>query len=174
MSELALVVVVAVLSALAAAAAAPSAWRVAPRSAAPAARASGARRRWTAAVIVTQMLAAALVAAQVGCRPALAGSLVAVFSGIWLAAVDLRTHRLPIYPVYVATASVLVLLVLAAFAGQDPQRALAVCAGVAALRLTYRAVSAGIGGMGVGDVRLSPLVGAVGAWAGWHTDGSSP
>jgi leader peptidase (prepilin peptidase)/N-methyltransferase len=119
-------------------------------------------------LVAAQSLAAALVAAQVGWRPALAGSLVAVFSGIWLAAVDLRTHRLPIYAVYAATASVLLLLVLAALAGQDPQRALAVCAGAGALRLVYQVVSFGIGGIGAGDVRLSGLLGAVGAWTGWH------
>jgi len=161
------VLAAAVVGATAGAATAPHAWRVPPRGS-PLAQASRARRGRTCALVAVQALAAALVAARVGWDPVLAGLMVAEFSSVWLSAVDLHAHRLPAFAVYAATALVLCLLVLAALAGHEPRRALAVCAGAAALRLVYQAVSVGLGGIGAGDVRLSSLLGAVGAWGGWH------
>jgi leader peptidase (prepilin peptidase)/N-methyltransferase len=113
-------------------------------------------------------VASGLVIARVGWQPALPGLLVAVLAGMWLAAVDLRVHRLPATVVHAATATVVALLAGAACVEGEERRLVAVLAGAAGLWLVYRVVAAAVGGVGAGDVRLAGLLGAVGGWAGWH------
>ena len=97
--------------------------------------------------------------------------LVLAGSGIWLAATDLREHRLPrsvVWPLYPVT---LALLGVSAALSEQHVRwwwmlwGFAIMGGLfALLRLTYPA------GMGLGDVRLAGVLGlATGFASVWHT-----
>jgi len=118
-------------------------------------------------IFLAGLVGAGAVTARVGWRSALAGLLVAVVGGIWLAVVDLRVRRLPAVAVLMITAAAGVLLGLAACVDGEKARLLAVVAGAVGMRLAYRVNQAVVGGMGAGDLRMAYLLGGVGGWAGW-------
>ncbi|MCL9793860.1 A24 family peptidase [Frankia sp. AgKG'84/4] len=119
------------------------------------------------AIFAAASAGGAAVATRIGWHPALAGLLVAVQGGVWLAVVDLRVQRLPVAAVGAITAMTAILLGLAAYLQEETARLLPVLGGAAAMRLVYRVNQASIGGMGAGDLRLAYLLGGIGGWAGW-------
>ncbi|GAB4084293.1 hypothetical protein GCM10028784_09230 [Myceligenerans cantabricum] len=96
-------------------------------------------------------------------------------AGAALGVIDARTHRLPNAIVYPTTAAVGALLVLAAVAGAlagDPawdalgRAALGFAAHAGFYLLMWWFFK---GGIGLGDVKLAGILGAVLAWWGWDT-----
>lgn len=88
--------------------------------------------------------------------------------GVWLLAIDARTHRLPNRIVLPALAASLVLVVLDAFVTWRTEALTGALAGLLILGGFYavlRAVSRG--GIGGGDVKLAALIGLVLGWHGW-------
>jgi leader peptidase (prepilin peptidase) / N-methyltransferase len=81
--------------------------------------------------------------------------------------IDLRTRRLPREITYVTAALGAPLLVIAALVGDEPRRVITMVAG-AAIALAFMALLYVLsrGGLGDGDVRLSPLLGAYLGWLG--------
>lgn len=81
--------------------------------------------------------------------------------------IDLKTKRLPREVTYVTAALGLPVLVIAALVRDEPRR-IATMAGGAAIALAFMWILyvASRGGMGDGDVRLSPLLGAYLGWLG--------
>lgn len=81
--------------------------------------------------------------------------------------IDLKTKRLPRQITYVTAALGLPVLVIAALVREEPRR-IATMAGGAAIALAFMWLLyvASRGGMGDGDVRLSPLLGAYLGWMG--------
>jgi leader peptidase (prepilin peptidase)/N-methyltransferase len=103
---------------------------------------------------------------ELGAFSALAAGLVA------LTAIDLRTKRLPREITYVTFAVGAPLLVIAALVRHEPRRiAMAALGMVIALLIMLTIYLASRGGMGDGDVRLSPLLGA---YLGWLNPGIVP
>jgi leader peptidase (prepilin peptidase)/N-methyltransferase len=88
---------------------------------------------------------------------------------IGLSWIDLHTKRLPRQIIYVTAALGVPLLCVAALARHEPRRLLTMLLG-AACALAFMAIVyvASRGGMGDGDVRLSPLLGA---YLGWLNPG---
>jgi leader peptidase (prepilin peptidase)/N-methyltransferase len=86
---------------------------------------------------------------------------------IALSWIDLRTKRLPREITFVTAALGVPLLVVAALARDEPRRILTMLAG-AAIALAFMGLLYVVsrGGMGDGDVRLSPLLGAFLGWIG--------
>lgn len=83
----------------------------------------------------------------------------------WLAAVDLRTHRVPNQVVLPALAVLTAVLGLWALAVGDAARLLGAVGGGAGVALALLALAlATRGGLGLGDVKLGALVGV---WSGW-------
>ncbi|WP_298039327.1 prepilin peptidase [uncultured Microbacterium sp.] len=88
--------------------------------------------------------------------------------GLWLVAIDARTHRLPNRIVLPATAVALVLIAVDAAFGGSSAQLLGSLLGMFALGgfyLLLRAISRG--GIGGGDVKLALLIGLVLGWNGW-------
>lgn len=81
--------------------------------------------------------------------------------------IDLRTMRLPREITYTTLAIGAPLLVIAALVEDEPRRIVTMLAG-AAIALAFMALvyAASRGGLGDGDVRLSPLLGAYLGWIG--------
>lgn len=103
---------------------------------------------------------------ELGAYSAFAAGLIA------LSAVDLRTKRLPREITYVTAAIGLPLLVVAALVRDEPRRIwMAALGGLVALAIMLAVYLASRGGMGDGDVRLSPLIGA---FLGWQNPGIVP
>jgi len=93
---------------------------------------------------------------------------VAAAAGAALSVVDARTQRLPNALTYPATAAVAVLLVLSAVVTGEWAALGRAAAGGAGLCLAYLVLHlVNPSGMGLGDVKLAPLLGAVAAWSGW-------
>lgn len=93
---------------------------------------------------------------------------VAAAAGTALFVVDVRTHRLPDALTLPATVTVGALLALAALAADDGAALARALAGAAALGGLYLLLHlAHRPGLGLGDVKLAPLVGLLAAWAGW-------
>ena len=88
---------------------------------------------------------------------------------VGLSWIDLRTKRLPRGIIYVTAAVGVPLLCIAALARHEPRRMWMMMLG-AAVALTFMGIVylASRGGMGDGDVRLSPLLGA---YLGWLNPG---
>lgn len=83
--------------------------------------------------------------------------------------VDLRTHRLPRRMIALTAAASLPLLAVGSFLEDEPRR----LAGAALGALAYFAVMAVLyavsrDGLGYGDVRLAPLLGAFLGYIGWR------
>ena len=86
--------------------------------------------------------------------------------------IDLRTRRLPREITYVTAALGVPLLVVAALVERSPQRIWMMLLGAAiSLAIMGLIYLASRGGMGEGDVRLSPLLGA---YLGWLNPGLAP
>ena len=86
--------------------------------------------------------------------------------------IDLRTRRLPREITYVTAALGVPLLVVAALVERSPQRIWMMLLGAAiSLAIMGLIYVASRGGMGEGDVRLSPLLGA---YLGWLNPGLAP
>jgi leader peptidase (prepilin peptidase)/N-methyltransferase len=97
-----------------------------------------------------------------------AGAFCALAAGlVALSWIDLRTKRLPREITYVTAAISVPLLCVAALVGDEPRRLVTMLGG-AAIALAFMAAVyvASRGGMGDGDVRLAPLLGAHLGWLG--------
>jgi leader peptidase (prepilin peptidase) / N-methyltransferase len=81
--------------------------------------------------------------------------------------IDLRTRRLPRQITYVTLALGAPLLVIAALVRDEPRRVVTMLAG-AAIALAFMALLYVLshGGLGEGDVRIAPLLGAYLGWLG--------
>ncbi|WP_181025737.1 prepilin peptidase [Rathayibacter rathayi] len=93
--------------------------------------------------------------------------------GVWLAIVDLRTHRLPdriIFPAYGVLAA---LLAFSALSGADVAAPGRAAATAALTGLLYTALNRW-GSMGLGDVKLGILLGLILGWAGWSAAIAGP
>lgn len=87
-------------------------------------------------------------------------------------AIDLRTRRLPREVTYTAMALGAPLLVAASIAAGEPRRVALAAGGAVIATLLMGAIHfASRGGMGEGDVRLSPLIGM---YLGWQNPGIVP
>lgn len=90
--------------------------------------------------------------------------------GVWLAVIDLRTHRLPNRIVLPTLGALVVLVVLEALLTRDPDRMLRALLGGLALGGFYALMHLGSKqGMGGGDVKLAAVIGVALAWHGWWT-----
>ena len=93
---------------------------------------------------------------------------VAAVAGAALFAVDARTHRLPNAITYPTTATVAVLLAVAAALDGAWDAALRALLGALALGGAYLLLHlVNRTGLGLGDVKLAVLLGLVAAWFGW-------
>lgn len=115
-------------------------------------------------------VAVALRLDRLGLLSALPAYLYFVSVGLALTAIDLEVRRLP-DPVVLPSYPVLALLLLGSAAWQQDWWSLARAGiGAAALLAGFLALSLGYrGGMGMGDVKFSGLVGAVLAYLSWRT-----
>lgn len=90
--------------------------------------------------------------------------------GVWLAVIDLRTHRLPNRIVLPTLGALIMLVVLEALLTMDPDRMLRALLGGLALGAFYALMHLGSKqGMGGGDVKLAAVIGVILAWHGWWT-----
>lgn len=94
------------------------------------------------------------------------GYLALAWASVVLTHVDLRTNRLPnriVYPTVLVLASS---MFFAAIHSQDRSRALVACATACVLAACYAALWL-LGGLGLGDVKLSFALGLTLGWSGW-------
>jgi leader peptidase (prepilin peptidase)/N-methyltransferase len=121
---------------------------------------------------VATALVFALLAWRFGARWELGAFCVFAAGLIALSAIDLRIKRLPRQITYVTLACGVPLLVVAALVRHEPHRIATMAFGaVLALVIMLAVYVASRGGMGDGDVRLSPLIGA---FLGWLNPGIVP
>lgn len=105
---------------------------------------------------------------KVGLDPVLPAYLYLAAMGVALAFIDLDVRRLPDVIVLPSYAVVLVLLGVGELAGSDSGELLRALLGAAAMGTFYFVLwFAYPKGMGYGDVKLSPVLGALTAWFGW-------
>jgi len=123
-------------------------------------------RTSTAAAVATGG-AFVVVTAAIGFRPALFAYGVFVVAAIIISIVDLAERRIPNYVVLPASGAVLVLLAASALLDGEWSRVLGAAIGAAALFGLYFALALiSPRGMGMGDVKLALLVGAVTGYLG--------
>ena len=133
---------------------------------------------WSAASSLAAVLMGAAMHAWWGTRPGLVLTLVLVAPTlVRLAVIDLDVHRLPNALTLRAAGTVAAGLVLAGFVDAhrsgatvfDADAARRAVVGAVALGACYLvlALLGGGSGMGLGDVKLAPTLGALLAWAGW-------
>jgi leader peptidase (prepilin peptidase)/N-methyltransferase len=114
--------------------------------------------------------ALAAVAGVLGPRAELIGFGWLAVAGIALAAIDLRTHRLPNRLIYPAYTAVLISFLLGAFAGTDPVRVERSLLGAVILGGSYLVLAViAPGQLGLGDVKLAGLLGLALAWVSWRS-----
>jgi leader peptidase (prepilin peptidase)/N-methyltransferase len=88
--------------------------------------------------------------------------------GVWLAAVDLRVHRLPDHLVLPSYPALALLLGFAALVDGAPGRLARAAAAAATCWLVFLALHRlSGGGLGRGDVKLAGLLGGALGWLGW-------
>lgn len=120
---------------------------------------------WT---IGSGALAGALLGATIGPTPLLLVLLPAALLGLLLAAVDLRCLRLPDPLVLVLAATTIPPLALGALLGDEPGRLTRALAAAALSGTIYLAVALlPGGGLGLGDVKLTAVLGFILGFAGW-------
>lgn len=89
--------------------------------------------------------------------------------GIWLTAIDARTHRLPNRIVLPTLASLFALVLLEGALTGDAGKATASVIGMLALAAFFAALHVMSGqGMGGGDVKLAAAIGLLLGWHGWQ------
>ena len=119
---------------------------------------------------IATAVALAAIAGVLGPRAELIGFGWLAVAGIALAAIDLRTHRLPNRLIYPAYAAVLISFLLGAFAGTDPARVERSLLGAVILGGSYLVLAViAPGQLGLGDVKLAGLLGLALAWVSWQT-----
>ncbi|MEU4150323.1 A24 family peptidase [Streptomyces sp. NPDC026659] len=112
----------------------------------------------------------ALLALATGARPEVAVWLLLAPAAVLLAAVDLRVRRLPDPLTLPLAATTLTLLALAALVPEHAGHWLTALYGTLALGTGYLALHLlNPSGMGFGDVKLAPALGAALGWYGWPT-----
>lgn len=132
--------------------------------------------RWATPVLAALTLSVGAILAIAGAGPTsllITAVVYIALVGVWLAIVDLRTHRLPdriIFPSYGVLAALLAFSVLS---GTDVA-ALGRAAATAALTGLLYAVMNRWGSMGLGDVKLGILLGLILGWAGWSAAIAGP
>jgi leader peptidase (prepilin peptidase)/N-methyltransferase len=135
----------------------PSGWRGRP-----------ADRRHQVATSVLAAVVFGLLGARIGFTPALPAYTVAAGTGVVLAAVDVRHHRLPDRILLPALGGCAVLLGLAAAVeGQAGALVRAGSAAAATFGTLFGLAMLGPGALGFGDVKLGALLGLVLGWLSW-------
>ncbi|GHF31601.1 prepilin peptidase [Streptomyces griseoluteus] len=127
-------------------------------------------RTTTPALPTVTALVCALLALATGPRPELAAWLTLAPVATLLTAVDLRVHRLPDPLTLPLTPAVLTLLALAAQLPDHTGSYRTALYGALTLAAAYLALHLlNPSGMGFGDVKLAPALGASLGWYGWPT-----
>jgi leader peptidase (prepilin peptidase) / N-methyltransferase len=120
--------------------------------------------------VVLELVTAALfglLASKLGLRWALPGFFIYAAGLVGLSAIDVRTKRLPRKIIYVTAALGVPFLVIDSLVRGDERRLVMMFAGASiALLFMGLVYLASRGGMGDGDVRLAPLLGAYLGWQG--------
>ncbi|MFG3195527.1 prepilin peptidase [Streptomyces sp. NPDC048208] len=127
-------------------------------------------RKAAAALPLLTAAICALLALATGPRPELAAWLALAPVATLLAAVDLRVHRLPDPLTLPLTPAILALLALATWLPDHTGTYRTALYGALALGAAYLALHLlNPSGMGFGDVKLAPALGAALGWYGWPT-----
>ncbi|MFG3125864.1 prepilin peptidase [Streptomyces sp. NPDC048201] len=127
-------------------------------------------RKAAAALPLLTAAVCALLALATGPRPELAAWLALAPVATLLAAVDLRVHRLPDPLTLPLTPAILALLALATWLPDHTGTYRTALYGALALGAAYLALHLlNPSGMGFGDVKLAPALGAALGWYGWPT-----
>jgi leader peptidase (prepilin peptidase)/N-methyltransferase len=112
----------------------------------------------------------AVLAGLLGPRPELVGFAWLAVAGVAMAAIDIAVYRLPNRLTYPAFAVVLVSFIVGAMTGTDPARLSRALLGALVLGICYFVLAlAAPGQLGLGEVKLAPLLGLCLGWASWQT-----
>ena len=120
---------------------------------------------WRTAIVSAATLA--LLLARFGTDPALAAYAWLAVTGVLLAEADLEVQRLPNHLTLPAYPAMVVLLALAAWAGDSWGQLGRALLGGLALGTVYLMLAL-LGPMGGGDVKLAGLLGMALGWLGWR------
>jgi leader peptidase (prepilin peptidase) / N-methyltransferase len=129
--------------------------------------------RWIGTPIAIEFTTAAVVAlllARFGAQPAAAAFVFLGVIGVALAQIDIAVQRLPDRLTLPAYPALLILLAVAAAAGDDWAALLRAVLGGIALGTGYLLLAIASGGqVGGGDVKVAGLIGLLLGWLSWHT-----